>query len=93
MTERRNSNERRSDPRTTVAGRIFWKRPGRKLNYVAWMSDASPSSASFITPSCAAPDVGEDLEISPAPGVPRGGRVTRTEEYDERLALIACRTA
>ena len=92
MTERRIERDRRSEPRYPVAGRVFWRKPGRSLSYPGWLSDASASSASFITAGPVRLTVGEQVQLSGSKHAAQHCRVTRIAPYDDNLSLVACRT-
>jgi hypothetical protein len=56
-----------------------------------WLSDAAPTSVSFVAGAEVRPVVGEKVQIRDAAGRTRCGQVTRTAPYGLRLALIAAR--
>lgn len=93
MVDRRTRQDRRRENRRVVAGRILWNRPGRRVNYIGWLSDVSNSSASFITAQSCRPAVGEHVELMGNNNKSRQCRVTRTAAYDARLSLVACEQA
>ena len=93
MTERRTEQDRRSEPRYPVAGRVLWGKPGRSPSCLAWLSDASASSASFITANHAHLTVGAQVQLAGSKHAARHYRVTRLAPYDDKLSLVACRAS
>jgi hypothetical protein len=82
--------ERRGESRLPAAGRICWKRRDKNIKFVGWLSDASPSSISFVTAAMSQPSYGEELEVIREDESRRQCRVTRLAPYDDHFALIAC---
>ncbi len=84
--------DRRREMRRASAGRLFWHRPGRSIRYLAYMSNKSVGSVSFITPSIAKLRLGERVEIAGVADAECGYFVTRIETYGARMSLVACRS-
>jgi hypothetical protein len=82
--------ERRREVRLPAAGRICWKRRDKNIKFVGWLSDASPSSISFVSSAASQPSYGEELEVIREDDSRRRCRVTRLAPYDDHFALIAC---
>ena len=82
--------ERRGESRLPTAGRICWRRLDKNIKFVGWLSDASPSSISFVTSAVTQPSYGEELEVIRDDESRRRCRVTRLAPYDDHFALIAC---
>jgi len=95
MPEQRTKSDRRSEQRHVAAGRVFWNRRGRHFTHAGWLSDASPSSASFVTATSGGLSVGDVVEVQPQGGdsAPQRCQVTRIAAYDRRLSLVACKSA
>ena len=95
MPEQRAKSDRRSAQRHDAAGRVLWNRPGRHSKYAGWLSDASPSGASFVTATTRPLSVGDVVEVQPlgADSAPQRCQVTRIAPYDRRLSLVACKSA
>ena len=89
-TERRARLERRSEARYPLAGKVFWRKPGRNLKVLGWLSDTSLSGVSFITAMGMRPSVNEHIELTSPDDSTQRCRVARTTPYDHRLSLIAC---
>jgi hypothetical protein len=89
--KRRETSDRRAEPRVSAAGRIHWKKRSSEPIYRGWLSDQSRSSLSFITGSDTQPSAGEALEILEPDHLRRRCHVTRIAGYDDRLCFVACR--
>ena len=88
--EQRRRLERRSERRYTLAGRIFWRKPGRNMKVLGWLSDTSLSGVSFITATGMRPSVNEHIELTGPNHSTQCCRVARTTSYDRHLSLVAC---
>ncbi len=88
--ERRRPLERRSERRYALGGRIFWRKPGRKLNVLGWLSDTSLSGVSFITGTGRRLTLNEDIELTGPDRSTLRCRVARIAPYDRGLSLVAC---
>jgi hypothetical protein len=91
MIDKRRGSDRRSERRYPAAGKIFWQTAGKRDRKTGWLSDRSASSVSFITAAGIGVQPGETIDLIDATNVTQQCQVARTEPYDERLSLIACR--
>lgn len=91
--KRRETFDRRAEPRVSAAGRIHWRKRSSEAIYRGWLSDQSRSSLSFITGSDTQPSAGEALEILEPDHLRRRCHVTRIASYDDRLCVIICRVS
>lgn len=91
MMERRRRLERRAERRYALGGRIFWRKPGSKLDVRGWLSDTSLSGVSFVTGTGRRPTLNEDIELTAPDRSTLRCRVARIAPYDSRLSLVACK--
>lgn len=92
MHEGRRARDRRSETRTSAAGRISWKLARGRENGWGLLSDESGSSVSFITSNRCPPELGAEIDLVGASRPRRRYRVTRVWPFDETLSVIACRS-
>ena len=92
MHEGRRSWDRRSETRTSAAGRVSWEQIHGGENGWGLLSDASGSSVSFITSNRSQPELGAEIDLVGASRPRRRYRVTRVWPFDESLSVIACRS-
>jgi hypothetical protein len=87
--QRRSPKDRRAETRRPESGRIVWQRRADR-EHVAWISDASSQSVSFVASADFEPSLGDRLVLTA--GRWRGEyRVSRTADYGLTSSLIACR--
>ena len=92
MTEKRATDDRRTQARQAQAGRIMWRKAGDHATFAGWLSDLSPSSVSFVASARVQPTAGDEIEVIDPDRSRHAYRVTRIAPYDARLALVACRS-
>ena len=91
MIKKRAPDDRRCETRYPLPERLTWRKPGSDQAFMAWMSDTSRTSSSFVT-SAQRVEFGEVIELVSLGGPPQRCRITRITPYGRGLSLIACRS-
>ncbi|MCO6438297.1 MAG: hypothetical protein J5J06_14475 [Phycisphaerae bacterium] len=85
--------ERRQADRIATAGRMFWKRLGRRIHMIGWLDSRSSGGASFITARSARLKPGELIVLKDADRNESIYRVVRARPCAPNLAMVGCRKA
>ena len=91
MSEKRKARgaDRRRESRHALVGALAWRKAGGDKRFVAWLSDTSRSSVSFIASRRSQPSLGELIQMIGSDGHEDAFRVTRVASYDKDHSLIA----
>lgn len=89
--EQEEAGDRRAEERCATPERVVWRLEHSTESVRGWISDASPTSVSFVAATWYQPSLGDRVELTTDGGESRRYLVTRIAPYGDHLSLVAGR--